>query len=40
MLNVIAGRSPNDSLNREPVPDYTATLNAGVKGMAVASSAS
>ena len=29
MLNVIAGHDPNDSTSsREPVPDYTATLNA------------
>ncbi len=33
MLNVIAGHDPNDSTSsREPVPDYTATLNVGVKG--------
>lgn len=33
MLNVIAGHDPNDSTSsREPVPDYTSTLNAGVKG--------
>ena len=36
MLNVIAGHDPNDSTSsREPVPDYTATLNAGIKGMRV-----
>ncbi len=36
MLNVIAGHDPNDSTSsREPVPDYTATLNAGVKGMRI-----
>jgi aspartyl-tRNA(Asn)/glutamyl-tRNA(Gln) amidotransferase subunit A len=33
MLNVIAGHDPNDSTSsREPVPDYTANLNAGAKG--------
>ena len=36
MLNVIAGHDPNDSTSsREPVPDYTATLNTGVKGIRV-----
>jgi aspartyl-tRNA(Asn)/glutamyl-tRNA(Gln) amidotransferase subunit A len=36
MLNVIAGHDPNDSTSsREPVPDYSATLNAGIKGMRV-----
>jgi aspartyl-tRNA(Asn)/glutamyl-tRNA(Gln) amidotransferase subunit A len=36
MLNVIAGHDPNDSTSsRELVPDYTATLNAGVKGMRI-----
>jgi aspartyl-tRNA(Asn)/glutamyl-tRNA(Gln) amidotransferase subunit A len=36
MLNVIAGHDPNDSTSsREPVPDYTATLNIGVKGMRI-----
>jgi aspartyl-tRNA(Asn)/glutamyl-tRNA(Gln) amidotransferase subunit A len=36
MLNVIAGHDPNDSSSsREPVPDYTATLNAGVKEMRI-----
>ncbi|HLX37792.1 MAG TPA: amidase [Candidatus Binataceae bacterium] len=36
MLNVIAGHDPNDSTSsREPVPDYTLNLNAGVKGTRV-----
>ncbi len=36
MLNVIAGHDPADSTSsREPVPDYTAALGAGVKGMRV-----
>jgi aspartyl-tRNA(Asn)/glutamyl-tRNA(Gln) amidotransferase subunit A len=36
MLNVIAGHDSNDSTSsRKPVPDYTATLNAGVKGMRI-----
>ncbi len=36
MLNVIAGHDPNDSTSsREPVPDYTATLGVGVKGMRI-----
>ena len=36
MLNVIAGHDPNDSTSsREPVPDYTANLNAGVKGFRI-----
>jgi len=36
MLNVIAGHDPNDSTSsREPVPDCTANLRAGVKGMRI-----
>jgi aspartyl-tRNA(Asn)/glutamyl-tRNA(Gln) amidotransferase subunit A len=36
MLNVIAGYDPSDSTSsREPVPDYTAMLNAGVKGLRI-----
>jgi aspartyl-tRNA(Asn)/glutamyl-tRNA(Gln) amidotransferase subunit A len=36
MLNVIAGHDPNDSTSsRESVPDYTAMLNVGVKGMRI-----
>jgi aspartyl-tRNA(Asn)/glutamyl-tRNA(Gln) amidotransferase subunit A len=36
MLNVIAGHDPNDSTSsHEPVPDYTAMLDAGVKGMRI-----
>jgi aspartyl-tRNA(Asn)/glutamyl-tRNA(Gln) amidotransferase subunit A len=36
MLNVIAGHDPLDSTSsREPVPDYTAMLNAGVKGLRI-----
>jgi aspartyl-tRNA(Asn)/glutamyl-tRNA(Gln) amidotransferase subunit A len=34
MLNVIAGHDPNDpTSSREPVPDYTSRLEAGVRGM-------
>jgi aspartyl-tRNA(Asn)/glutamyl-tRNA(Gln) amidotransferase subunit A len=34
MLNVIAGHDPNDATSsREPVPDYTSRLEAGVRGM-------
>ena len=36
MLNVIAGHDPNDSTSsHETVPDYTATLSSGVKGIRV-----
>ncbi|HVN27489.1 MAG TPA: amidase, partial [Candidatus Binataceae bacterium] len=36
MLNVIAGHDPLDSTSSsEPVPDYTAKLDAGVKGMRI-----
>ncbi len=36
MLGVIAGHDPNDSTSsREPVPDYTAGLESGVKGMRI-----
>jgi len=36
MLNVIAGYDPKDfTSSHEPVPDYTATLNAGVKGVRI-----
>ncbi len=36
MLGVIAGYDPNDSTSsREPVPDYTAGLDAGVKRMRI-----
>jgi aspartyl-tRNA(Asn)/glutamyl-tRNA(Gln) amidotransferase subunit A len=36
MLNVIAGHDPNDSTSSsEPVPDYTTTLNSGIKGIRV-----
>ena len=36
MLNVIAGRDPHDSTAATiPVPDYTATLEEGVKGMRI-----
>ncbi|HVA41057.1 MAG TPA: amidase, partial [Candidatus Binataceae bacterium] len=34
MLNIIAGHDPNDATSsREPVPDYTSRLEAGVRGM-------
>jgi len=36
ILNVIAGRDANDSTSLDlPVPDYTATLNDGVKGLRI-----
>jgi aspartyl-tRNA(Asn)/glutamyl-tRNA(Gln) amidotransferase subunit A len=34
MLNIIAGYDPNDATSsREPVPDYTSRLDAGIAGM-------
>lgn len=37
ILQVGAGHDPKDSLSlRHPIPDYTATLNAGVKGLRLA----
>ncbi len=36
MLNVIAGHDPNDSTSSgAPVPDYTAGLDAGIKGLRI-----
>ncbi len=36
VLNAIAGHDPNDSTSlNEPVPDYTATLNDGIKGLRI-----